>query len=144
MLGRTGVDLKVLGPLSGDVVDDILLLAGRVEGGGEGILLARDPALAGVVDLGGISSGRGDVCCALELDEGGAEEKAFNVQRRKGDEILVRWLARVRAWNGQDGVADLLNVDGLGEAGLLRVVAFEVNAGRDIGDAVGRRRRMMT
>jgi hypothetical protein len=138
------VDLEVLGPLSGDVVNDILLSAGRVEGSGEGVLLARDPTLAGIVDLGGVAGGRGDVCGALELDEGGAEEKAFDVKRRKGNQILIRWLTRVRAWDRQDGVADLLNVNGLGEAGLLRVVAFEVDAGWDVGDAVGRRRRMMT
>lgn len=61
----------------------------------------------------------------------------------KGDEICVCWPTRGRVGDSQDGVSDLLDVDRLREAGLLRIVALKVDTGRDVRDAVGSRRRMV-
>lgn len=135
MLGRTRVDLKLLGPLARGGVKNVLLFARRVEGRREAVLLSRQPALAGVVDLGGEAGGRGDVRGGVELDEGRPDEEAFDVQRGQRDEVRLL-VARGRG-DGEDGVSDLLNVDGLGEGGLLGIVTLEMNAGWEIGDAVG-------
>jgi hypothetical protein len=136
------MDFKVLGPLTRDVVQNFLLLASRVEGGRERVLLSRDPALAGIVDLGGVPGGGGDVRRALQLDKRRSEEEAFDVKSGKGDEICVCWPTS-RVGDCQDSVSDLFDVDRLREAGLLRVVALKVDTGRDVRDAVGSRRRMV-
>lgn len=136
MLGGALVDLEGLCPDAGDVVGDVLLLAGGVDGGDDGVLLAREPALARVVDLGGEAGGGGDEGGALELDEGGAEDEALDVQGGEGDEVGFL-LAFLGGGDGQDGVADLLDVDCAGEGGLLGVVALEVDAGWEVCDGVG-------
>jgi len=53
----------------------------------------------------------------------------------------LRRVARVG--DGQDGVADLLDVDRLGEGGFLGVIALEVDAGLFVGDAIGGRGRVV-
>lgn len=127
VLGGTGVDLKLFGPLTADVVHDILLLARRVEDRREAVLLAREPALAAVVNLGGITRGGGNVAGRVELDKGRPEEQVLDVQGGQGDEVRLL-LTRGRR-DGQDGMANLLDVDRLAEGRLLCIVAFEVYAG---------------
>lgn len=55
--------------------------------------------------------------------------------------LLLRGVGRVG--DGQNGVAELLDVYRLAEAGLLGIVALQVNAGFVVGDAVGGSRRMV-
>jgi hypothetical protein len=64
------------------------------------------------------------------------------MERRKGDQISVE-LFRPRRGNGQDGMSDLLDVDGLGERCFLRIVAFEVDTGLGIDNRVRGRWGMM-
>jgi hypothetical protein len=104
-LGARVFDVEFVGPLAGGGVEGFLLFTFRVEGGGEGVLFARDPALAAVVDFGGVA-GRGlDVGGAVELDVGGAGYEAFDVEGGEGDEVVFVVLVDV-----QDCVADLLGL----------------------------------
>lgn len=64
------------------------------------------------------------------------------MESREGNEVLVRLLAR-RVGNGQNGVPNLLDIDGAREGGLLCIVALEVDAGGDVRDAVCSRRWMV-
>jgi len=103
----------------------------------EAVLLAAEPALAAVVDLGRVARRRGDVRGAIELDEGRTEDETLDVQRRKGDEVRVR-LGRASDRDGEDGVANLLDIDRAAERGLLRIITFEPDTGWEVGDVVGR------
>lgn len=69
-LGGARVDLERLVPLPGDVVEDLLVLACRVDCADDGVLLAGEPALATVVDLCGVPAGARDEAAAVELDKG--------------------------------------------------------------------------
>jgi hypothetical protein len=61
----TILDLPGVCPLSVGLVDNVLLFALGVEGSGEGVLLARNPALAAVVDLRGVACRGLDVGAAV-------------------------------------------------------------------------------
>lgn len=65
------------------------------------------------------------------------------MQRREGDEVCVLLARLGGVGNCQEGVADLLDVDGLGEGGLLGIVALEMDFGLGVRDAVCRRRRVV-
>ena len=115
VLGGVGFDLALLavadgeavGPLAGYLVQDLFLLAFRVQGGREAVLLAAQPAFAAVVDLGRVA-GRGlDVGGFVELDEGTAVDESFDVQGWERDEVVFVVFVEV-----EDGVPDLLDVDG--------------------------------
>lgn len=104
-----------------DGVEDVPFLAGGVEGGGEGVLLAGHPAFARVVYFGDVAGRGGDVGAIVELDEGLAVDEAFDVEGGEGDEVgfVVRG-------EGVDGVADLFDVNRAGDRGFLGVVALEL------------------
>jgi hypothetical protein len=80
-------DNEVAGPLTRDGVD--WLLAVLCEGSGERVFLAGawDPASSAVVDSGDIARRGVDVGLFVEFDKGGASDKAFDVERRKGDQV---------------------------------------------------------
>lgn len=81
-------DGEAVGPLAGDLVKGLFLLASRVQGGGEAVLLAAQPSFAAVVDLGGVA-GRGlDVSGLVQLDERAAVDETFDVERRERDEVV--------------------------------------------------------
>ena len=73
-----------------------------------------------------------------ELDEGGAVDKVLDVQRRQRYQIRL-FLALLGAWRGEseEGMADLLDVDGPAETGFLAIVALDLNAVFLVVDAVG-------
>ena len=125
------LDDKVAAPLTLGVVNDVLFAAVGVHGGGEGVLLAADPALAAVVDLAGVTSGGNDVCALLELDVWRAGDEAFDVESGEGDEVVL-----VELVNVEDGVTNLLDVDGSTERGLLGVVSLEADTVLLVPDAV--------
>lgn len=52
MAATTGFDGETVGPLAFDCVQYVFFFPGRIECGGEAVLLARDPAFAGVIDFG--------------------------------------------------------------------------------------------
>jgi hypothetical protein len=104
VLGLTVLDLPSLGPLSLCLVDNILLLALGVEDGREGVLLARYPALAAVVNPRSVSRSRLDVSAAVQLNVRRACDEAFDVQGGQRDEVIL--VERVEV---EDGMADLLN-----------------------------------
>jgi len=51
----TGFDGEAVGPLAFDCVQYVFLFAGGIQCGGEAVLLARDPAFTGIIDLGYVS-----------------------------------------------------------------------------------------
>lgn len=120
-------DGEGFGPLAFDGVEDVFLFVGGVQRCGEGVLLARDPAFAGVVDFGSVAGGGGDVSAAVELDEGFAVDETFDVDVGEGDEVGFGMGGGV-VWRGEgeEGVADLFDMDCAAEGGLLAVVAFEL------------------
>jgi hypothetical protein len=103
VLGLTVLDLPSLGPLPLCFVDNILLLALRVEDGREGVLLARYPALTAVVDACSVSRSRLDVSAAVQLNVWGACDEALDVQGGECDEVIF-----VEGVEMEDGMADLL------------------------------------
>jgi hypothetical protein len=58
----------------------LLALCGLVQAGGEGVLLAAQPALAREIDLGGVAAAADNLGRLLQLDEGGAVDQRFDVQ----------------------------------------------------------------
>ena len=117
----TGFDGEVIGPLAFDGVKDVSFFPGRIEGCGEGIFLARDPAFAGVVYFRDKSGGGGDVGAIVELDERFAVNKAFDVEGGEGDEVGF-----VIGSYGKEGVADLFDVDCAREGGFLSIITLEL------------------
>lgn len=82
------LDSPLVNPLAFSREHDILLVPGGIEGGRKSVLLPRNPAFTTIVDLGGVT-GRGcDVGGAVQLNVRGARYEAFDVQRRKGDEVI--------------------------------------------------------
>lgn len=70
LLGLCVLNAPLAGPLTLGGVDGLLLLVLGVEGGGEAVGLAANPAAAAVLNLARVS-GRGlDVGCAVEFDVG--------------------------------------------------------------------------
>ena len=112
-----------------DGVEDLALLAYGGEGGGEGVLLARDPAFARVVDLGDVAGGGGYGGRFVELDEGRAIDQTLDVEGWERDEVVF-----VIGIEVEDGMADLLDVDGPGEGGFLGVVALKLGRGSVEGE----------
>jgi hypothetical protein len=66
-------------PLDGVEGALVVALAFLPHGGGEGVFLAREPALARVVDLGDVAGGGGDVGVFIELDVGRAGYQGLDV-----------------------------------------------------------------
>ena len=83
------------------------------------VLLARHPAFTAVVYFGDVARGRGDVGAVIELDEGFAVDETFDVEGWEGDEVGF-----VVGGYGEEGVADLFDVDCSGEGGFLGVIAL--------------------
>lgn len=140
------VDGEGARPLAVDRVYGVFLLACGRQRGGEGILFPREPAAAGVVDLGGEAAGGGDVRGLVQFDEGRAGPESFDVERREGDEVGFGG-AGVGGCEGKDGVADLTYVDaafGEGEGGFLAVVALELDLVGGVVDVVGGYRGVVT
>lgn len=125
------LDDKVAAPLALGVVDDVLLTAVGVHCGGEGVLLAADPSLAAVVDLAGVASGRNDVGALLKFNVGRTSDETLDVESGKSDQVILVILVDV-----ENGVTDLLDVDGSTERGLLSVVTLETNTVLLVPDAV--------
>jgi hypothetical protein len=129
---------ELASPLALCSVDRLLLLVLGIDGGGEAVGLATDPAATAVFNLCSVS-GRGlDVGGAVELDVGRSDDQAFDVQRRKRDEVVL-----VEGVDVVHGVADLLYVDGGLEGRFLRVVALEADAMAAVPDGVGRDGRVV-
>jgi hypothetical protein len=125
------LDDKVAAPLALGVVDDILFATVGVHCGGEGVLLAADPALAAVVNLAGVASGRDNVSALLELNVRRAGDETLDVKSGEGDEVVFVVLVDV-----ENGVTNLLDVDSSTERGLLSVVTLETNTVLLVPDAV--------
>lgn len=125
------LDDKVAAPLALGSVDDILFATVGVHCGGEGVLLATDPTLTAVIDLASVTSGRDDVRALLELDVWRTGDETFNVERGESDKVVLVELIDV-----QDGVTNLLDVDGSTERGLLGVVSLEADTVLLVPDAV--------
>lgn len=104
------LDLKLVTPRTLGVVDDVLFLAVGIHGGGKGVLLAAQPALAGVIDARGEARAGDNVGRLVELDIWAAGDEALDVQGGEGDEVVL-----VVGVEMKDGVADLLDVDGAAE-----------------------------
>lgn len=66
---------------------------------------------------------------SLEFDVGGAGYEGFDVEGREGDEVGFGDGGGIWGGKGEEGVADLFNVDGAGEGGFLGVVALELERG---------------
>lgn len=111
-----------LWPLPFDRVKYFFLLSCWVHGGGEGILLPAHPSLTAIVDLGGEARGRGDVGAAIEFHKRFSVDKAFDVDIGEGDEVGFV----VMGGKGEEGMADLFDVDGTAEGGFLAIVPFEL------------------
>ncbi len=127
-------DGETVGPLAGDLVEGLFLLACRVQGGGEAVLLAAQPSFAAVVDLGRVA-GRGlDVGGLVQLDEGTAVDETFDVERRERDEVVFVVFGEV-----EDGVSDLLDVDCARERGFLGIVALQLWVGLQRRSSLERR-----
>lgn len=117
------VDIERLGPLTSDCVQSILLLTTWIHRCSERILLARKPALSGVIDLASVSRGRSYVGLVIELDERRTEDEAFYMQIWQSDDVCF-----TERWNRVDRMADLLDIDRALERSLLCVIAFESDA----------------
>lgn len=118
-------------PLTVNGVQGLLLtLALLVENGAEGVLLAAQPTLARVVDLGNVTRAAGDAGCLLKLDERRTVDQGFDMQGGKSDEIFLLLGGIVLVGPGgsesQKSVADLLDLDGAREGCLLGVVSLEL------------------
>ena len=62
----------------------------------------------------------------LEFDIGGTGDQRFDMEGREGDEVSLGLVRGVRWGKSKKGVADLFNVDGAGEGGLLGVIALKL------------------
>lgn len=130
LLLRAGVpEDEGVGPLPVDGVQRLLLpVALAVEDRAERVLLPAQPALARVLDLGDVAGRAGDLCGLLQLDEGRAVDQGLDVQTGQRDEVCLLLgrvvFVRARRRYRQDGMAELLHVDGAGEGGLLGVVSL--------------------
>ena len=72
----------------------------------------------------------------FKFDVRGAAYQGFDVEGGKGDEIRFRLAGRVGRCEREEGMADLLDVDGAGEGGFLGVVALELRrkmSGKEAG-----------
>jgi len=76
----TGFDGEAVGPLAFDCVQYVFLFAGGIQCGGEAVLLARDPAFTGIIDLGYVSGRGGDEGAVVELDEWFTVYETFDVE----------------------------------------------------------------
>lgn len=123
---------KVLGPLAFDGVEDLALAAARVEDGGEGVFLAGEPAFAGIVYTGDITSGGGDVGRGGQLDKGFTVDEAFDVDVGEGNEVGFGFGERGGGGGfggrgeSEKRVANLANVDRAAKGGFLAVIALEL------------------
>ena len=122
MAATTGFDGEIIGPLAFDGVKNVFFFPGGVERCGEGVLLARDPAFAGVVYFRDKAGGGGNVGAVVELDEGFAIYETFDVEGGEGDEVGF-----VIGSYGEEGVADLFDVDCAREGGFLSIVTLELD-----------------
>jgi hypothetical protein len=125
------LDDKVAAPLALGVVDDVLLAAVGVHCGGEGVLLTADPSLSAVVDLAGVASGRNNVGALLKLNVGRTSDETLDVESGESDQVVLVVLVDV-----ENGVTNLLDVDGSTERGLLSVVTLETDTVLLVPDAV--------
>ena len=72
-----------------------------------------------VVYFGDVARGRGDVGAVIELNEGLAVDETFDVEGWEGDEVGF-----VVGGYGEEGVADLFDVDCSGKGGFLGVITL--------------------
>lgn len=80
LLGAGVLDGEGIRPLAVNGVEGLLLaLASLVQARGESVLLAAQPALARVIDLGDVAAAAGDLCGLLQLDEGCAVDQGLDV-----------------------------------------------------------------
>lgn len=87
VLAAALADSESFGPLPFYGVEDVLLFACGVQRSGERVLLAGNPAFAGVVNLCDVAGRGGDVGAVVEFDEGFAVDETFNVDVGEGDEV---------------------------------------------------------
>lgn len=126
------LDFKFVAPLALNSVEGLLLITMGEESSGEGVLLAGQPALAAVIDARGVAGAGDDVGRLVQLDIGAAGDETLNVQRRKGDEVVL-----VKFVNVENSVTNLLDVDGATERGLLRIVSLKADTMGLVPDGIG-------
>jgi hypothetical protein len=103
-LGLAVLDLPSIGPLSIYLINDVLLLAFRIEDGRERVLLAGDPAFAAVIDARSVARGGLDVGAAVQLNVGRPCNEPFYVQGGECNEVV--FVVRIEV---EDRMADLLH-----------------------------------
>ena len=97
---------KGVGPLAFDGVEGFFPLSHWIQARCEGVFLAGHPTFARVVDFSYVAGRGDDVAGFVKLDEGGAVEKAFNVERWKGDQVGF-----IKRGDFEDGVPDLFDLN---------------------------------
>jgi len=130
-----------LGPLAVDAVQRARLrVGGAVQHRREAVLLAGQPAAAGVVDFGGEAARRLDEGVVVELDERRPAVQPLDVQRRQRDQVVF-----VVALQPQHRVPHLLHHDRQRprHRRLLPVVPLQVHPVLLVPDAICRHRRVV-
>ena len=97
------LDDEFVDPLAFSGIENILLVARRIEGSRKPVFLSRDPSFTTVINLGGISGRGGDVGRAVQFDVGRTRDEAFDVQRGEGDKVVL-----IISIDMVDGMTDLL------------------------------------
>lgn len=99
-----------------------------VEHGVESVFLAAEPALAGVIDFGDVPRATGDHGRSFQFHEWCTVDEGLDMQVWECDKValLLSRVVLVRGWGGdcQQGMADLLDLDGVGKGCLLRIVSL--------------------
>ena len=120
-------DLESLRPraLSGvqSIVLGILLFAMRVYESGEVVFAPTEVAPTAVVYPRSVSGRRNDVAALVQLDEGRAGYKTFNMQRRESNDVVL--VVRI---NMQDRMANLPDVNRAAKGGLLCIITLQPHA----------------